>query len=55
MANLTNIFGIVFGFLGWFPPVFSGFLHVGHTLGIMFNSSRLLHWEAEETNDYQSR
>jgi cation-transporting P-type ATPase C len=46
MANITNIGGIILGFFGFLPPAMAGIMHVGHTLGIMFNSSRLLKWEA---------
>jgi cation-transporting P-type ATPase C len=45
MANLTNAVGILVGFFGWLPPVTAGILHIGHTLAIMVNSSRLLKWE----------
>jgi cation-transporting P-type ATPase C len=45
LANATNALGIVLGASGILSPVMSGVLHVGHTLGIMLNSSRLLRWE----------
>jgi cation-transporting P-type ATPase C len=45
IANFTNMAGIILGASGLFPPVLAGLLHVAHTLGIMLNSSRLLHWE----------
>jgi hypothetical protein len=45
MANLTNALGILVGISGWLPPATAGLLHIGHTLGIMVNSSRLLNWE----------
>ena len=44
IATGTNIAGIILGAAGWLPPVMAGFLHMGHTLGIIFNSGRLLHW-----------
>jgi cation-transporting P-type ATPase C len=45
LANTTNIAGILLGAMGWLPPVLVGVLHVGHTLGIMLNSSSLIGWE----------
>jgi cation-transporting P-type ATPase C len=44
IATCTNLAGIILGASGLFPPVLAGLLHVAHTLGIMLNSSRLLHW-----------
>jgi cation-transporting P-type ATPase C len=46
IATLTNGIGIILGAAGWLPPVMAGVLHIGHTLAIMGNSSRLLKWEA---------
>jgi cation-transporting P-type ATPase C len=45
LANTTNIAGILLGAMGWLSPILAGALHVGHTLGIMLNSSRLIGWE----------
>jgi cation-transporting P-type ATPase C len=45
LASATNIVGILLGATGWLPPVLAGTLHVGHTLGIMLNSSRLVGWK----------
>jgi cation-transporting P-type ATPase C len=45
IANLTNIIGVLLGLSGWAPLVASGALHMGHTLGILVNSSRLIHWK----------
>jgi cation-transporting P-type ATPase C len=45
IATTTNIAGILLGAAGWLPPVMAGFFHMGHTLGIMLNSGRLLQWE----------
>jgi cation-transporting P-type ATPase C len=44
LANATNAIGMLMGASGIFPPFAAGLLHVGHTLGIMFNSARLLNW-----------
>lgn len=46
IATLTNGIGIILGAAGWLPPVMAGVLHIGHTLAIMGNSSRMLKWEA---------
>jgi len=45
IATATNIAGIILGAAGWLPPLMAGFLHMGHTLGIMLNSGKLLQWE----------
>lgn len=47
MATLTNGFGILFGATGWLRPLAAGMLHVGHTLAIMLNSSRIIHYDPE--------
>jgi cation-transporting P-type ATPase C len=47
LAVGTNIIGIVLGAGGWLRPVTAGLIHITHTLGIMVNSSRLLHWKSE--------
>ncbi len=44
IANTTNLIGVFLAAGGWLSPMLAGFLHVGHTLGIMFNSSRLIGW-----------
>lgn len=49
LANGTNVLGILAGFGGWMGPSAAGLLHVIHTLGIMFNSSRLLSWSPDGT------
>jgi cation-transporting P-type ATPase C len=49
LANSTNIFGILAGFGGLLSPAAAGLLHVGHTLAIMLNSSRLLTWRPDNT------
>ncbi len=45
IATATNILGLPLGAFGWFSPAMAGLLHVSHTLGIMYNSSRLIGWE----------
>ena len=45
LATTTNVFGILLAAAGWLPPILAGALHVGHTLGIMLNSSRLIGWQ----------
>jgi cation-transporting P-type ATPase C len=47
LATTTNIAGITLGTLGWLTPMMAGIMHIGHTLGIMINSSRLLGWNEE--------
>jgi manganese/zinc-transporting P-type ATPase C len=46
LATSTNVLGIILGAAGWLTPVMAGMLHIVHTLGILFNSSRLLNWKA---------
>jgi cation-transporting P-type ATPase C len=46
LATASNIAGVILGFAGRFSPVMAGIFHVGHTVGIMANSGRLLNWEA---------
>jgi cation-transporting P-type ATPase C len=45
LATASNIVGVILGFAGKFSPLMAGIFHVGHTVGIMANSSRLLNWE----------
>jgi cation-transporting P-type ATPase C len=45
LATGSNAAGIVLGALGFLPPVFAGFLHILHTVGVVANSSRLLGFE----------
>jgi cation-transporting P-type ATPase C len=49
LATASNIVGVILGFAGRFSPVMAGIFHVGHTVGIMANSSRLLNWEDSDT------
>ena len=45
IATLTNLLGIVLAVPGWMSPVFTGALHVGHSLTILLNSGRMLSYE----------
>ncbi len=38
----TNLIGVVFSALGKLSPVGAGLIHIGHTVGIMANSAKLL-------------
>lgn len=42
MATASNVLGSLAGLLGLMGPVAAGFLHVGHTAAVLFNSSSLL-------------
>ena len=44
IAMITNILSIQFSALGFLSPFVSGLLHIGHSLCIILNSSRLLAW-----------
>jgi heavy metal translocating P-type ATPase len=44
LAVSTNMIGMGLGAGGLITPMLAGLLHIVHTLGIMVNSSRLLHW-----------
>lgn len=43
IATGSNLFGVVLGATGWLTPMTAGLLHIVHTLGVLANSSRLLH------------
>jgi len=45
VATGTNLLGIILAASGWMPPLLTGALHVGHSLGILLNSGRLLRYE----------
>ena len=47
LATLTNVLGIILAVPGWMPPALSGAMHVGHSLGILINSGRILTWEPD--------
>jgi len=44
-AITTDLGGAALGMLGMLSPVMAGMIHIFHTAGILFNSSRLLSWE----------
>jgi cation-transporting P-type ATPase C len=48
LATASNIAGVILGFAGKFSPVMAGMFHVGHTVGIMANSGRMLNWQAPD-------
>ena len=45
LATLTNVIGIIMAVPGWMPPALLGIMHLGHSLGILINSGRILKWE----------
>ena len=45
LATSTNLIGIFLGAAGWITPLISGLHHIVHTLGVMFNSGRLVRWQ----------
>ena len=42
IATGSNLAGVVLGAMGVLTPVFAGLVHIGHSLGVLANSSRLL-------------
>ena len=42
IATGSNLLGVVLGALGLLSPVTAGLVHIGHSLGVLANSSRLL-------------
>lgn len=46
LATGSNIVGVAMGVLGILSPVTAGLVHIGHTLGVVANSSRLLGFKA---------
>jgi manganese/zinc-transporting P-type ATPase C len=44
LANSTNILGGSLSVAGLLTPLMAGLLHLGHSIGIMLNSARLLKW-----------
>ena len=45
IATGSNLAGVVFGAMGLLTPVMAGMLHIGHSLGVLANSARLLRYE----------
>jgi cation-transporting P-type ATPase C len=52
LATASNLAGVILGFTGKFSPLAAGFFHVGHTVGILINSGRLLNWQAPDLKYY---
>lgn len=48
LATGSNIIGVAMGVLGILSPVTAGLVHIGHTLGVVANSSRLLAFKPTE-------
>lgn len=46
LAVSTDLIGAALGMLGILSPVMAGMIHILHTGGILFNSGRLLSWQA---------
>lgn len=42
IATGSNLVGVIAGAVGMLSPVTAGLVHIGHTLGVLANSSRLL-------------
>ena len=42
LATGTNVIGAIMAAVGYINPFMAGLIHIGHTLGILANSSRLL-------------
>ena len=55
IATGSNLIGVVFGGLGMLTPIMAGMIHIGHSLGVLANSARLLRYEppAIEVATYQ--
>jgi cation-transporting P-type ATPase C len=51
IATGSNVAGVALGALGLLSPVAAGLLHVGHSLGVLANSSRLLGFAAGGQGD----
>ncbi|MEJ2717959.1 MAG: HAD-IC family P-type ATPase, partial [Deltaproteobacteria bacterium] len=51
LAVSTDLIGAALAAVGLLTPVMAGAVHVIHTFGIFFNSSRLLGWKPEETKE----
>ena len=51
IATGSNVVGVVLGALGILSPAAAGLIHITHTAGIMLNSSRLLSYNPELTEN----
>ncbi len=45
IATGSNLAGVVFGALGMLTPIMAGMIHIGHSLGVLANSARLLRYD----------
>jgi cation-transporting P-type ATPase C len=45
IANASNLSGALLGLGGLVTPAFAGLFHVAETLGVVWNSGRLLRWD----------
>lgn len=48
IATYSNLVGVWLGAAGLMTPLFAGFLHIFHSLGVWLNSSRLLDFDMAE-------
>ncbi len=48
IATYSNLVGVCLGAAGLMTPLFAGFLHIFHSLGVWLNSSRLLGFDMAE-------
>lgn len=44
IATGSNLAGVVFGAMGMLTPIMAGMIHIGHSLGVLANSARLLRY-----------
>jgi cation-transporting P-type ATPase C len=51
IATGSNIVGVALGALGLLSPVAAGLVHIGHSLGVLANSSRLLSFSTTNSPD----
>ncbi len=45
IATGSNLAGVVFGAMGMLTPIMAGMIHIGHSLGVLANSARLLRYD----------
>ncbi|WP_320170482.1 cation-translocating P-type ATPase [Maridesulfovibrio sp.] len=45
IASGSNLAGVVLGAMGLLSPVMAGLIHIGHSLGVLANSARLLRYD----------
>lgn len=55
IATGSNLAGVLFGALGVLTPVTAGLAHIGHSLGVLANSSRLLREPEREKHNHTRR